>query len=43
MDFGPTHAHGETLDMMTDVHDLVWVAVVVPIGNSDHSSLSTVI
>ena len=28
---------------MTDVHDLVWVAVVVPIGNSDHSSLSTVI
>ena len=26
---------------MTDVLDLVWVAVVAPIGNSDHSSLST--
>ena len=38
---GPTHAHGVTLDLlMTDVHDLVRVAVVAPIGNSDHSSLS---
>ena len=41
---GPTHARGETLDLlMTDVPDLVWVAVVAPIGNSDHSSLSAVI
>ena len=31
---GPTHARGETLDLlMTDVHDLVRVAVVAPIGN----------
>ena len=36
----PTHARGGTLDlMMTDVPDLVRVAVVAPIGNSDHSSL----
>ena len=28
---------------MTDVPDLVQVAVVAPIGNSDHSSLSAVI
>ena len=28
---------------MTDVPDLVQVAVVAPIGNSDHSSLSVVI
>ena len=28
---------------MTDVPDLVRVSVVVPIGNSDHSSLSAVI
>ena len=41
---GPTHARGGTLDLlMTDVPDLVRVAVVVPIGNSDHSSLSAVI
>ena len=41
---GPTHARGETLDLlMTDVPDLVRVAVVAPIGNSDHSSLSAVI
>ena len=41
---GPTHARGGTLDLlMTDVPDLVWVAVVAPIGNSDHSSLSGVI
>ena len=29
--------------LMTDVPDLVWVAVVAPIGNSDHSSLSAAI
>ena len=41
---GPTNARAGTLDlMMTDVPDLVWVVVVGPIGNSDHSSLSTVI
>ena len=38
---GPTHARGGILDLlMTDVPDLIWVAVVAPIGNSDHSSLS---
>ena len=41
---GPTHARGGTLDLlMTDVPYLVRVAVVAPIGNSDHSSLSVVI
>ena len=41
---GPTHACGGTLDLlMTDVSDLVQVAVVTPIGNSEHSSLSEVI
>ena len=41
---GPIHARGRTLDLlMTDVPDLVRVAVVAPIGNSDHSSLSAVI
>ena len=41
---GPTHARGGTLDLlMTDVPDLVWVAVVAPIVNTDHSSLSAVI
>ena len=41
---GPTHAHGGTLYLLiTDVPDLVQVAVVAPIGNSDHSSLSAVI
>ena len=41
---GPTHARGGTIDLlMTDVPDLVRVAVVAPIGNSDHSSLSAVI
>ena len=41
---GPTHARGGTLDLlMTDTPDLVRVAVVAPIGNSDHSSQSTVI
>ena len=28
---------------MTDVHDLVWVAVVAPLGSSDYSSLSIAI
>ena len=41
---GPTHARGGTLDLlMTDVPDLIRVAVVASIGNSDHSSLSAVI
>ena len=41
---GPTHKHGGTLDLlMTDVLDIVRVAVVAPIGTSDHSSLSAVI
>ena len=41
---GPTHARGGTLDLLiTDVPELVQVAVVAPIGNSDHSSLSAVI
>ena len=41
---GPTHARGGTPDLlMTDVPDLVRVAVVAPIGNSDHSSLSVVV
>ena len=41
---GPTHARDGTLDLlMTDAPDLVWVSVVAPIGNSDHSSLSAVI
>ena len=41
---GLTHARGGTLDLlMTDVPDLVPVAVVAPLGNSDHSSLSIAI
>ena len=41
---GPTHERCGTLDLlMTDVPDLEQVAVVAPIGNSDHSSLSAVI
>ena len=40
---GPTHARGGILDLlMTDVPDLVRVAVVEPKGNSDHSYLSAV-
>ena len=40
----PTHARGGTLDLlMTDVPDLVRVAVLAQIGNTDHSSLSAVI
>ena len=40
---GPTHARVGTLDLlMTDVPHLVQVAVVAPIGKSDHSSLCTV-
>ena len=38
-----TLSRGGTLDLMTDVPDLVRVAVVAPTGNSDHSSLSAVI
>ena len=35
--FGSTHARGGILDLlMTDVPDLIRVAVVAPIGNSDH-------
>ena len=35
--FGPTDARGGTLDLpMTDVPDLVRVAVVAPLGSSDH-------
>ena len=41
---GPTHARGRTLDLlMTDVPDLVRVAVVAPLGSSAHSSLSIAI
>ena len=41
---GPTHARGGTRDLlMTDVSDLVRVAVVAPLGRSDHSSLSAAI
>ena len=41
---GPTHARGGILDLpMTDVPDLVRVAVVAPLGRSDHSSLSIAI
>ena len=41
---GPTHARGGILDLLlTDIPDLIQVAVVAPIGNSDHSSLSAVI
>ena len=38
---GPTHARGGTLGLlMTEAPDLVRVAVVAPLGSSDHSSLS---
>ena len=41
---GPSHARGGTLDLLiTDVPDLVRVAVVAPICSSDHSSLSIAI
>ena len=41
---GPTHACGGTLDLlMTDVPDIGRVAVVAPLGRSDHSSLSIAI
>ena len=40
---GPTHARGGILELlMTNVPGLIRVAVVAPIGNSDHSSLSAV-
>ena len=39
---GPTHARGGTIDLlMTYVPDLGRVAVVAPIGNSDHSSVGS--
>ena len=31
---GPTYARGGTLDLMTDVPDLVWVAVVAPMAQA---------
>ena len=41
---GPTHGRGGTLALlMTDVPDLVRVAVVAPLSSSDHSSLSIAI
>ena len=41
---GQTNAHCGTLDLnMTDVPDQVRVAIVAPIGNSDHSTLSAFI
>ena len=41
---GLTHERGGILDLLiTDVPDLIRVAVVAPISNSDHSSLSAVI
>ena len=41
---GPTHARGGILDLlMTDIPELVRVAVVPPLGNTDHSSLLAVI
>ena len=41
---GPSHARGGKFDLlMTDVPELVRVAVVAPICNSDHSSLSAII
>ena len=40
---GPTHRHGKTHLLISDVTDLVRVAVVAPLGCSDHSSLSTAI
>ena len=41
---GQTHSRGGTLDLLIiDVPDLVRVAVVAPLGSSDHSSLSIAI
>ena len=41
---GPTRECGGTLNLlMTNVPDLAWAAVLAPIGNSDHSSVSAVI
>ena len=38
----PTHGNGGTPDLLTtDVPDLVQMSVVAPLGNTDHSSLST--
>ena len=44
MAVGPTPTRGGTLDLlMIDVPDLVRVAVVASISNSDHSSLWAII
>ena len=41
---GPTHTRGGTLDLLiSDVPDLLLVAVVAPLGSSNHSSLSIAI
>ena len=41
---GPTHVRGGTIDiLMIDVPGLVRVAVVAPLGSSDHSLLSVAI
>ena len=41
---GPTHARGGTINLlMTDVPDLLRVAVVAPPNSSDHSTLSIAI
>ena len=40
---GPTHTRSGTLYLMADVPEQVRVAIVTPIGNLDHSSLSAVI
>ena len=40
---GPTHACGGTLDLLTDVPNLVRVSIVASIDNSDHYSLLAVI
>ena len=40
---GTTHEYGGTLDLMTDVPDLLRVVVAEPLGNLDNSSLSAAI
>ena len=43
-DFATVSGCNQLVDLlMTDVPDLVWIAVVAPIGNSDHNSLLVVI
>ena len=48
LEIGQTHARGRTIGgtldlLMTDVPDLVRVAVVAPLGSTDHSSISIAI